>query len=242
MRAGWLRLAAGAASLVLLWPVAADAAAGGIMVARWGFSVRNGVVRDLTTPRNDLTLHGNWVRALGRDGSEAVWFRKGSIARTPSRRALNPGRARFAFGLAFRFPAGTAALAGTDSPNLVQKGLFGSGRQWKLEVLHYTGGRIQCRMIGGRRSVDVVSPVRDVVADRAWHRAACLRTDHSVVLVVDGVRTVRSVRVGSIRNDDPVTVGNKYRSATTDQFRGLVDSMAVARGQAALRRVLRAIR
>jgi hypothetical protein len=237
-----MRLAAATTSVMLLWPVAAGAATDGSMVARWGFAVRKGVVRDLTTPRNDLTLHGSWVRALGRDGSEAVWFRKGSIGRTPSRRALNPGGSRFAVGLAFRFPAGTAALAGTDSPNLVQKGLFGSRGQWKLEVLHYTGGRIQCRMIGSLRTVDVVSPVRDIVADRAWHRAACLRSDRSVVLVVDGVRTVRSVRVGVIRNDDPVTVANKYRSATTDQFRGLVDSLAVARGPRALHRVLRAIR
>ena len=238
-------LAALSATLVAVPPVPATEITGsaraGTMVARWEMGVRQGVVKDRTRPAHPLSLHGKWWRADGENGSAAVRFGRRSIARSPDRPAFDPGRARFAFGLAFRFPRGLRALTGTDSPNLVQKGLFGSGGQWKLEILKYTGGRVQCRVIGGRRQVDVVSPVVDVVRDRKWHHAACQRTDGKVILVVDGVRAAKAARVGAVRSSAPVTVANKARSAATDQFRGTVDVVAVARGPQSLRRVLAAI-
>jgi hypothetical protein len=231
-----------ASGLVLLTAAQAgvatsQASTAGPLVANWGMGVRHGVVKDLARPANDLTLRGRWWRATGEGGSAAVRFGRRSIASSPSRRALDPGRGLFAFGIAFRFPAGMRALNGTDSPNLVQKGLVGSYGQWKLEILKYTGGRVQCRVIGTRRKVDVVSPVIDIVRDRSWHHAACQRRDREIVLVVDGVRTTKAARVGRVRSTAPVTVANKVRSAATDQFRGVVDSVAVGRGPGSLTRV-----
>ena len=242
MRRAWVRVAVLAVVLVVAATLNAEAAGTktGSAVGLWGFRVERAVVRDHTQPRNNLTLVGNWSRASGKNGSPAVAFGGRSIARTPNRPELNPGRRTFGVAIAFRFPRGMNALTGTDSPNLVQKGLFGSPGQWKLEILKYTGGHVQCRMFGSRRKVDVVSPTPDIVRDRAWHQAACLRTDHKVVLVVDGRRTVRNVGVGTVSNDNPMTVANKYRSAGTDQFHGLVDSLAISRGRRALATVLNA--
>jgi hypothetical protein len=226
-----------APAVVATEAVAEAAAGGGLMVARWEMRVRNGAVADRSRPAHPLRLRGKWWRTQGENGSPAVRFGRRSIGRSPDRSAFDPGRAKFAFGLAFRFPRGMQALTGTDSPNLVQKGLFGSTGQWKLEILKFTGGRVQCRVIGGRRQADVVSSVRDVVRDRGWHWALCQRTDRRIILVVDGVRTSKQVRVGAVRSSAPVTVANKARSAATDQFRGIIDVVAVARGPGSLARV-----
>lgn len=88
----------------------------------------------------------------------------------------------------------------------------------------------------------VTSPTTRLVADRKWHKVTCVRRDHRVVLVVDGVRTARKVSVGRVASGFPMTVGNKASRPGSDQFRGIVDALAVAKGHGALERTLRATR
>jgi hypothetical protein len=207
---------------------------------RWEFGVRDGKVRDVSKHRRHLDLMGAWSRADGRGDSSAVRFRSTSVARARAHRSLDPGRRAFAVSVVFQ--PGDRVFDGTDSPNIVQKGRYNSAGQWKLQLIARDGGRVQCRMKGTDGAVLVTSTVSRVVADDRWHKASCARRDRAVVVVVDGVRTVRRVSVGRVASAAPLSVANKSPAAASDQLRGRVDSLAIAQGKGALQRTLRATR
>lgn len=193
----------------------------------------------------DLQLQGRWQLVTGRLGSlhagQAVQFREGSMGRVPSRASLDPGRRTFAVAVVFRIPQGSRPFAGTDTPNIVQKGLFRSTGQWKLQLSPHDGGQVQCRVKGSDAAVMLTSSRGGVGRDGAWHTAACARFDDRVVLVVDGVVTTRWVHVGKVRSASPMTVGNRALNASSDQFRGVIDTIAVARAPRALALALSAV-
>ena len=213
------------------------------IVGKWGFGVQSGQVPDLSGRRHPLKLSGSWARARGRGGSPAVRFRNTSMAAGKDRSVFDPGRRQFALAIAFRAPSGMAVFDGTDSPNLVQKGRYGSRGQWKLQLIDRDGGLVQCRVKGSAGAVMITSNVGRVASDRKWHRAICVRGDREVALVVDGRRVVTQERVGRVASDAPLTVANQSATGDSDQFRGLVDEMVLARGSGSeglARRTIRA--
>lgn len=240
MRRGGTVLAAAAAAVGAA-SLAAAGPAGGAVRADWDLRARGGIVLDASDQGHRLTLKGDWSSAGGPNG-DAVRFAKRSLAVTRDADALDPGGKPFAVSIRFRAPAGLAAFAGTDSPNLVQKGRFDSRGQWKLQLRRGDGGQVQCRMKGSGGAVLVTSPVRSVVSDRDWHVATCVRRDRSVELVVDGRSVVRRTRVGIVRSDRALTVANKVLRSSSDQFVGIVDGVAIAKGGGAERQSRRALR
>jgi hypothetical protein len=180
-----------------------------------------------------VALRGNWSVVDGRPGSTAVRFARQSIGVGPVGGGFDPRRHAFAVGVVFRFPMGAAALRGTDSPNIVQKGLYDAPGQWKLEVVNTSGGEVACRVKGDRGSTALVSPVKGVARDRKWHTAVCARSGDRVELMVDGIRTGGVSPLGVVNNRAHLTIGNKYRRAWSDQFRGTVDEIVFARGRGA---------
>ena len=240
MRRLFLALSLGL-SVAMLSGLPAQAEAEGV-VGRWGFAVRSGQVADLSSRNHPLRLSGSWNRADGRRGSAAVRFDSTSVARGSDRASLDPGRRRFAVAVAFRMPSGTYAFSGTDSPNLVQKGEFGSRGQWKVQLLGRDGGRVQCRVKGRAGSVMLTSRANGIAADRRWHRVICIRRPDKVVLVVDGQRTTERGRTGLVSSGSPLTVANKASRSRSDQFRGVIDELVVAKGKGAAQKARRAIR
>jgi hypothetical protein len=89
----------------------------------------------------------------------------------------------------------------------------------------------------------ITSRAGQLASDEKWHRAVCVRRGGKVALVVDGHRLVTRERVGHVANDGPLTVANQSATAPpSDQFRGLVDEVVVARGAGAAGAARRAIR
>jgi Laminin G domain len=228
-------------SVAVLTGLPAEAEGDGV-VGHWGFAVRSGQVADLSRQSHPLRLSGSWARAEGRGGSAAVRFDRTSIARGSDHSSLDPGRRRFAVATAFRMPSGTYAFSGTDSPNLVQKGRYGSRGQWKVQLLSRDGGRVQCRVKGRAGSVMVTSRVGGIASDRRWHRVICIRRASKVVIVVDGQRTMERGRTGLVSSGAPLTVANKSSRSRSDQFRGVMDELVVAKGSGAARAARRALR
>ena len=228
-------------TVALLTGLPAEAEEQGV-VGRWSFAVRSGQVPDLSPQQHPLRLSGSWTRADGRRGSAAVRFDSTSVARGSHHSSLDPGRKRFAVAVAFRMPSGSYAFSGTDSPNVVQKGQYGSRGQWKVQLLGRDGGRVQCRVKGRAGSVMVTSRVSGIAADRRWHRVICIRRPGKVVLVVDGQRTSERGRTGLVSSSSPLTVANKASRSRSDQFRGVIDELVVAKGKDAARLARRALR
>ena len=207
------------------------------VVGKWGFGVKQGQVRDLSASSRPLDLVGNWAKARGRDGSAAVKFGSTSVAIGSASSDLDPRRRAFAVAIVFRAPTGTQIFAGTDTPNLAQKGRYGSSGQWKLQLSDSNGGRVQCRLKGSASAAIITSRVRRVAADGRWHKAICVRRDHRIELIVDGQRTVKTVRVGRVASSGRMTVANKGSQSGRDQFRGVVDALAIAHGSRAVEKV-----
>lgn len=228
-------------AVALLTGSPAEADAQGV-VGRWGFAVRSGQVADLSPRNHPLRLSGSWARAEGRRGSAAVRFDSTSVARGSDHGSLDPGRRRFAVAVAFRIPEGSYAFSGTDTPNLVQKGKFGSRGQWKVQLLGRDGGRVQCRVKGRAGTVMVTSRVSGIAADRRWHRVICIRRPGKVVLVVDGQRTSKRGRTGLVSSGSALTVANKASRSRSDQFRGVIDELVIAKGKGAAHLARRALR
>ena len=212
------------------------------IVGRWGFGVQSGQVPDLSGRRHPLQLSGSWATARGRGGSPAVRFQNTSIAAGKDRSVFDPGSRQFAVAIAFRASSGMAVFDGTDSPNLVQKGRYGGRGQWKLQLTNHDGGSVQCRMKGSAGAVMLTSSVANVASDQKWHRAVCVRRGDRVALIVDGRRVVKQERVGRVASAAPLTVANQSNTSRSDQFRGLVDEVVLARGPGAGGAARRAIR
>lgn len=231
-----------AAIAVILGATPATPASAADIVGKWGFGVQSGRVPDLSGRHHPLKLSGSWATARGRGGSPAVRFRSTSIAIGKDRSVFDPRKRPFAVAIAFRAPSGMKVFDGTDSPNLVQKGRYGDRGQWKLQLIDRDEGAVQCRMKGSAGAVMITSQVGKVASDQKWHRAICARRDDKVALIVDGHRVVTRERVGRVANDAPLTVANQSVTSQSDQFRGVVDEVVIARGAGAAGVARRAIR
>lgn len=162
--------------------------------------------------------------------------------------SLAPGADPFRFGVDFRLdPVSADPTTGTDDEqstgdngdNLVQRGLFEDGAQYKLQVDH---GVVSCRIAGdlGELFVEADTPV----VPESWYRVACERDASGLTLslqpwVTDDWGTPRTWTaagtVGEIRLDPtvPLSIGAKTGSdavivrSASDQFNGVLDDVFV---------------
>jgi len=126
--------------------------------------------------------------------------------------------------------------ATTDSPNVVQQGLYGEASQVKVQIQHgSTPGshRAQCRLAGTTGSVLATGPAIDV-ADGAWHTVRCVKSadgasQTKVVVIVDGQAGAASYSptpIGNVQPGGAVRLGGRSSTASTDSLDGWISRLA----------------
>jgi hypothetical protein len=170
-----------------------------------------------------------------------------SVVATSGDDPLSPGTSRFSFGADVRLDPHATYSEADDSTdngdNIVQRGVFGSGNQYKLQV---DGRRPSCRVAGSEGTVMVKADQPLVRGD--WYRLSCLREGDEVTLyvmrfddqgAVDDTQTYTAQgATGSVRaasSDVPLSVGGSMHDDATlkrscDQFNGDIDAVGLAIG------------
>lgn len=161
--------------------------------------------------------------------------RRFAVLRVSTTRGLpSPGERDFTFGVEAVIDATSAGTSVDDGDNLVQRGLFGPGSQFKLQV---DRGIASCRVAGDEGGV--IAELGRRLESEVWHRIRCTRIGDTVTIDVtalleDGERPVGSSSArGSIGAVDlgvstPLSVGGKLgitgqlAASSTDQLNGAV--------------------
>lgn len=133
---------------------------------------------------------------------------------------LNPGVRNFRWSA--RILVTKAQLQG--SPNVMQKGVAGTGSQWKMQ-LGRTQGRAQCVVAGTGAATTYLVRSTNTVADGAWHQVTCQRFGTSLTVSVDGtVRGTTTVPATlSIGNALPLRLGGPNFNIHSDMYHGYLD-------------------
>lgn len=187
-----------------------------------------GAVRDGTTFKNTagkgkVTVElesGRFKRVKGKPGRALRYPVEGGfgLLEGPDRRAWDPGRRDFRFGVKVKIPKAQA----TRHMNVFQKGYHNqAGGQWKLQL---DRGLPSCVVRG---DVDrILVRGADSVTDGRWHRLVCWRTsEHGVRLFVDGKLVAdKDAPTGRVANGAPLRIGaKKLGPGSVDQFHGRLD-------------------
>ena len=150
----------------------------------------------------------------------------GSIATVPSSDSLNPGDADFALTVHVKFTEPPSTTVGDY--DLIRKGLAPTpGGDYKMEIFprkSNTQAKAFCFFKDSSKTVGKIVKGPNL-ADGNWHEVVCTKTSSSVELTVDGKTYTNSVRLGSISNDEPVTIGAQSRGA--DWYEGDMDEVSV---------------
>src|SRR4051794_16391765 len=145
------------------------------------------------------------------------------LLEAPDDADLNPGTRMFRWSA--RVHVTKAQLAG--SSNVLQKGVAGTGSQWKMQ-LGATNGRAQCVVAGAGSAVTYVARSANSVADGLWHKVLCQRSGTSVAVFVDGTQSGQAATIPStlsISNRLPLRVGGPNFNASSDMYHGLLDDV-----------------
>lgn len=217
-------------------PDVASAVATSTVSLQWNMSVQADAVRD---PASGLTLNlqGSWTPLSGRVrfGAKA---RQGLGLENDLGR-LSPKGADFAVVAAFT--TATVPTGEGYSPNVVQKGRYGTGGQWKIQI-HASkkwGTVAECRFEGDQGSAIVRDDTHARLDDGRSHVVACWRQGSELGVTVDGRITVIEQSVGDIDPRSGITVGNKSASGgVEDQLDGSISCLVAAIGRNSLDRAL----
>jgi Concanavalin A-like lectin/glucanases superfamily len=107
----------------------------------------------------------------------------------------------------------------SDGANIVQKGTWSSGSQWKLQVDGHAG-RPSCALAGtGSKRVHLATAPQSI-ADGRWHQVTCERSGTVLRIIVDGAtREQISVPAGlTVHNATPLRVAGNTAGAGSDRF------------------------
>lgn len=153
------------------------------------------------------------------------------------RDVLAPGTSDFEFGAEFRHDKATTGDPTDNGDNLIQRGLFGDGSQYKIDI---DKKKPSCRIEGADGAIQVKAS-RPVEPD-TWYAVRCSRRGGRVELLVmqyEGDRLVEKTRdeeegrTGSITSESieqPMSVGGKLTvvgevvERASDQFNGAVSN------------------
>jgi hypothetical protein len=169
--------------------------------------------------------------------------------------ALSPGLATFTFGADFKLDAVNASTSYDNGNNLIQRGLAGSGHQYKLQVDNTGAGpKASCGLEQKvsdteTRTAFVTSTV--IVDPTLWYRVRCTRQDTTLTVVVtpynpDGTAepavTTAKTAIPAIdltwpvtTSTTPMSIGGKLNATgaiagQSDQFNGLIDNAVLIVG------------
>jgi Concanavalin A-like lectin/glucanases superfamily len=145
-----------------------------------------------------------------------------SIVTVPSSDTLNPGAHDVYLSIWLQLPIGLPE----GDYNVLQKGVSVTpGGFYKIELTGENSvGNPVCVFHGSRGEARVVAP--NTIADGLWHRVSCVKTANDVSVYIDDVPVASTdVHVGSIANDEPLTIGAK--PTHDDWFLGHADGAAI---------------
>jgi hypothetical protein len=161
--------------------------------------------------------------------------RRFAVLRVSTTRGLpSPGQRDFTFGVEAVIDARSSGTSVDDGDNLVQRGLFGPGSQFKLQVDRRVAS---CRVAGDRGAV--IAELERRLEPEVWHRIRCTRAGDSVTVEVvamldGGERSVGSstsrgpIGAVDLGASTPLSVGGKLgttgqlAATSTDQLNGAV--------------------
>jgi hypothetical protein len=140
---------------------------------------------------------------------------------------LDPGTRTFRWGATVYI--GRAQLAG--SSNVMQKGVFTTESQWKMQVGEVQG-RAQCVVVGRGSTRNYVARSSVGVADSKWHKVLCRRANSTLAVYVDGVNRgqVTIPATLTIGNDKPLRIGGPNFNTTSDMYHGFLDDVYAVLG------------
>ncbi len=154
--------------------------------------------------------------------------------------SLDPGSRDFGFGADVLLDDVTGGAPSDNGDNLLQRGLFDDGGQFKIQLDH---GRPSCRLAG--TDGDLLVTLDQPLGAEEWHRIWCTRTGDELRLSVSAVTpaglgaervATASGPLGSIdlAPTTPLSVGGKLAAdgqivvSSSDQLNGIVDRVVVA--------------
>jgi hypothetical protein len=152
-----------------------------------------------------------------------------SVASVPDAPSLDPGTATLRITARVRFTE--APSPSVVDYDLVRKGLAGTaGGTWKMEIYPPSPGGPGTAYCQFQDSTGRSAAVRDTrnLADGRWHTVSCVKTSTKIQVIVDGVARSVSVRLGSIANSKPVTIGAKPGGG--DRYLGDMDEVSIQIG------------
>jgi hypothetical protein len=155
----------------------------------------------------------------------AYRFGANSSVTVPNSASLNPGTADFGFTAHVRFPTGPSAATGDY--DLIRKGVASTGGgEWKMEIFP-GGGYTSPAFCLFKDALGKTATLRGTknLADGAWHALTCAKTAKGISLTVDGVTKSSTVTLGSISNNQALSVGRKLGGG--DQYVGDMDEVRV---------------
>jgi hypothetical protein len=179
-----------------------------------------------------------WATRLPAFDSTSAAPRAVIRVRNKSRRhdPLSPDRRSFRFGVDFALDEVSDGSSLDNGDNLVQRGLYQSRRQYKLQVDHRV---VTCRVKGAKRALLVRSA--DKVEPLTWYRTRCSRAGGKLALkvweVTDAGLTLfssasRRGHTGSVTmaRTTPLSIGGKLTGKSkipgaSDQFNGVLDEV-----------------
>ncbi|MEU4240598.1 laminin G domain-containing protein [Actinoplanes sp. NPDC026619] len=228
-----IALVAAAGILVPASPALADTPAPVAVVARWDFNAGSAAGKIVDTSGKGVTLSVRSAdQGVLRFEAGTVIFPAGCAAaattcarglmEAPDNANLNPGTRLFNWSA--RVNVTKAQLSG--SANIMQKGVAGTGSQWKLQ-LGATNGRAQCVVTGTGSATPYIARSDISVTDGQWHKLYCQRSGTTLSVQIDGAvhgsTTIPATL--SISNTSPLRVGGANFNLRSDMYHGTLDDV-----------------
>ncbi|GAA2661876.1 LamG-like jellyroll fold domain-containing protein [Paractinoplanes durhamensis] len=230
-----IALAAAAGLLIPASPALADnpAPTAVALVARWDFNsgATAGKIADTSGRGQALSVRAANQGVIRFEGGAATFPALCAAATTacpqglmeaPSAADLNPGTRGFKWSARIRLTQ--AQLGG--SANIMQKGVAGTGSQWKMQ-LGATNGRAHCVVTGTGSATAYFARSSAPVTDGQWHKILCARTATTLTVFVDNVQRGQTTIPATlnISNASPLRIGAPNFNARTEMYHGSLDDV-----------------
>jgi hypothetical protein len=149
------------------------------------------------------------------------------ILEAPDDADLDPGLRRFQWGASVRVL--TDQLG--SSSNIMQKGLYDTDSQWKMQI-GPNHGKAQCVVVGQGSARSYVARSSSAIADGNWHKVLCERNGKRLTITVDGVPQSGVDLPANlvVDNNRPLRIGGPNFSNREALYHGWLDEVYASLG------------
>ena len=193
-----------------------------LVVALWHMDESAGTVMFDSVGAHNGTLHSVQTGLPGVSGTAYGFNGSSSYVSVPSASDLNPGSSDLTFAISVK-------ATGTPPPlpadwDLIRKGNYNTaGGEYKMEFVQ--SGQATCGFKGSASYAEIIAG--PAINDGQWHSIQCVKTSSAIQVVVDGQTFSKAANIGSIANNDPITIGSHPGS---DWYKGSLDEASVQIG------------